>query len=278
MILKQWYAALVIICLVVTVGLYDLDHRSLSLSPELARLVGLQIWKNECGGTQEGLTSWNEGEEFASLGIGHFIWYPENKEKIFKETFPDLLAFFKSHGVRLPDWLNQAKGCPWQTREEFQQAHRGETLQELRRLLVKYVDVQILFMVQRLQKALSTLLKHADQSEHSHLIFQFYRLGHTPDGLYALLDYLNFKGEGTAFQERYQGQGWGLLQVLAQLRGTEPGMAAVKEFVETAKQVLALRVEKAPSERQETRWLQGWYNRLETYNHFSQKTHNAVDE
>ncbi|MEA3211856.1 MAG: hypothetical protein QOE70_4913 [Chthoniobacter sp.] len=36
--------------------------------------IGRRVWQNECGGTREGLTSWNADESFASLGIGHFIW------------------------------------------------------------------------------------------------------------------------------------------------------------------------------------------------------------
>jgi hypothetical protein len=212
---------------------------------------------------------------FASLGIGHFIWYPENKQGVFKETFPDLLAFFRSNGVQLPNWLEQAKGCPWQTREEFQQAQQEEIQQELRQLLAQHVDLQIHFMVRRLNQALPTLLKHAPQSQHSQLTFQFYRLAHTPGGLYALLDYLNFKGEGTVCNECYQGQRWGLLQVLEQLQGTDPGYPAVEEFVDAAKKVLMRRVEHAPSDRQERRWLKGWHNRLETYCHFSLKAHNG---
>ena len=38
--------------------------------------LGQRIWKNECAGSVQGLVSWNEGEAFPSLGIGHFIWYP----------------------------------------------------------------------------------------------------------------------------------------------------------------------------------------------------------
>ncbi len=262
-------------CLVGVLGFYAQDNQQLALSPESAQKMGLQIWKNECGGKQEGLTTWNKGEDFASLGIGHFIWYPENKTGIFKETFPDLLVFFKSQGISLPLWLDQAKGCPWQSREEFLEAQQGEMQRELRQLLAQHVDLQILFMVQRLKKALPTLLKHAPESQHSHLTFQFYRLAYTPEGLYALLDYLNFKGEGAAHQESYQGQGWGLLQVLEQLQGLEPGYSAIEEFVETAKKILSLRVQNAPAERQEKRWLQGWHNRLESYCHFSLKVNNG---
>ncbi|RYD29224.1 MAG: hypothetical protein EOP87_18635, partial [Verrucomicrobiaceae bacterium] len=38
--------------------------------------IGRKIWQNESGGTVNGLTAWNGGEGFPSLGIGHFIWYP----------------------------------------------------------------------------------------------------------------------------------------------------------------------------------------------------------
>lgn len=274
MMKKQGWWGFFVICLVGILGICAHCHPPLLVSPELAQHLGLQIWQNECGGRKEGLTTWNKGEEFASLGIGHFIWYPENQQGIFKETFPDLLNFFKLHGVRLPVWLDQAKGCPWQTREEFQQAQHQDFQQELRQLLADHVDLQILFMMQRLDTALSKLLKYASQSQHDHLIFQFYRLAQTPNGLYALLDYLNFKGEGIVLQEAYQGQGWGLLQVLEQLQGADVGQSAVEEFVEAAKKVLAVRVKYAPPERKEERWLKGWFNRLETYRHFSIKVDN----
>ena len=52
---------------------------TLTLSPEEARRIGRLIWRNESGGTRGGLTSWNAGEDFASLGIAHFIWYPEDQ-------------------------------------------------------------------------------------------------------------------------------------------------------------------------------------------------------
>ncbi|MFZ4681922.1 MAG: hypothetical protein ACOYMS_05440, partial [Terrimicrobiaceae bacterium] len=50
--------------------------QSIQLSDAQANEIGRRIWKNECAGSVDGLTSWNSGEDFASLGIGHFIWYP----------------------------------------------------------------------------------------------------------------------------------------------------------------------------------------------------------
>ena len=39
---------------------------------------------------------WNPGEEFPSLGIGHFIWYPAGVDGPFIESFPRLLAFLSA--------------------------------------------------------------------------------------------------------------------------------------------------------------------------------------
>ena len=49
------------------------------LTPAQMDRVGRRIWQNECAGTVAGLTSWNGGEDFASLGVGHFIWYPAGR-------------------------------------------------------------------------------------------------------------------------------------------------------------------------------------------------------
>ena len=78
--------------------------------------AGKKLWQNECAGTVEGLTSWNQGEDFASLGIGHYIWYPEGKRGPFEESFPDLVRFLVAGKVVLPSWLAEARACPWSTR------------------------------------------------------------------------------------------------------------------------------------------------------------------
>lgn len=265
---KQGWIGCLFIGLLMAINLSAHVDQLLTLSPELAQRLGQQIWQNECRGSYEGLTSWNAGEEFASLGIGHFIWYPEGRQGAFKETFPALLDFFKTQGVRLPVWLERTKGCPWRSKEAFEQARDKKRLRTLRQLLAEHVDLQILFMVQRLQKALPILVSQLPQEQRAHVTFQFNRLAHSTAGVYALLDYLNFKGEGIKPQERYQEQGWGLLQVLEYMQGTELGQPALQEFVKAAKEVLALRVEHAPPERKEERWLKGWYNRLDTYQQF----------
>ena len=107
-----------ILCLALFFNLFEAVY-SLSISVQDANKIGEKIWKNECAGTIEGLTNWKKGESFASLGIGHFIWYPVGKKEQFQETFPDLLEFLQKERASLPDWLKVNSECPWNSREEF---------------------------------------------------------------------------------------------------------------------------------------------------------------
>ncbi len=91
--------------------------QSVQLSDSQALEIGKRIWKNECAGTVSGLTSWNKGEDFASLGIGHFIWYHSGSKGPFEESFPKLAAYLASHGKKVPDWMRGP--CPWTSRAQF---------------------------------------------------------------------------------------------------------------------------------------------------------------
>lgn len=239
-----------------------------TLTKQEAEEIGRKIWKNECAGTIEGLTSWNEREEFASLGIGHFIWYP-NSDQIFNETFPALIKFMLSKNIAVPAWLlkkdGQAAACPWKTRESFLKAFNSKKMNELRSFLKETIPVQTEFMIQRLHWSLPKLFGALTFFKKRAVRVQLKRLTDTPQGLYAIIDYLNFKGEGINPHEDYQGKRWGLLQVLERMKGKEPGKAALQEFAQCAEAVLVERVQHAPPERQEERWLPGWKNRLATY-------------
>jgi hypothetical protein len=228
--------------------------------------IGTAIWRNESACSYEKLTWWNEGEEFASMGIGHFIWYPRNSHRPFKDTFPELLAFFKRNGVQLPTWLTATStACPWKNRASFFLHLESTRMKELRTLLASTVPLQTRFIVKRVVNALPTLLKQVNADQQHHIKRQFYYVATTPMGMYAIIDYLNFKGEGINPQENYHGHRWGLLQVLTNMHAHKSGNNALQEFADAAKKVLRERVIHAPAERNEQRWLPGWFNRINTY-------------
>lgn len=222
--------------------------------------IGHKVWQNECAGSVAGLTSWNTGEDCASMGIGHCIWYPKNKKTNFTETFPELLLFIENRGKKIPNFINKSPNrvCPWNTRDEFIDNQNSPEMLELRQFLVDTLDAQILFLEKKL---------HTFESDNKNLNIkkQYNRVLQSPNGLYALIDYLNFKGAGTSPKERYNGYGWGLFQVLETMQGTEPGVAALQEFARAAEYVLERRVKNAPFDRHEERWLRGWKNRIKTY-------------
>jgi hypothetical protein len=238
---------------------------AINLSPADTRRIGKRVWQNECNGTLAGLTSWNEGENFASLGIGHFIWYPRGARGSFDESFPKFVGFAAGRGVKLPEFLRGNGDCPWNSRAEFNQASQSERMKELRQLLAHTIDLQAEFLVQRLQQALPKMLAEAAAPNRARVQQQFDRVAGSPKGCYALVDYVNFKGEGVLATERYAGQGWGLLQVLEGMSQESSGPEAVKNFAESAKKVLTNRVRNSPPARNESRWLPGWLNRINTY-------------
>ena len=109
------------------------------------------------------------------------------------------------------------------------------------------------------------MLAAAPPAERGKIEKQFNRVASSAQGCYALIDYVNFKGEGVLVTERYHGRGWGLLQVLEGMSGSGDGAAAANEFADSAARVLRERVENSPPERNEKRWLQGWLSRVATY-------------
>ena len=223
--------------------------------------VGRRIWQNECGGSVAGLTSWNGGEDFASLGIGHFIWYPQGYSGPFAESVPPLMAFLAARGIATPAWARGA--CPWPSKAAFEAEQNGERQQELRALLSRTVRQQTEFIIARMESALPKML--AQSKNPAGVQWAFEGLKQTPEGSFCLIDYVNFKGEGTSSKERYRGEGWGLLQVLEDMPKSKTVSQQPIEFAEAAKRVLSRRVANAPPERNEKRWLAGWHNRCDSY-------------
>lgn len=236
---------------------------SITLSAEELRDAGEKIYQNETGGSRDKLIHWNIGEEFASLGIGHFIWYPSDYDGPFDESFPELVNYYRRRGIELPDLFSKNDHCPWDTREEFLEAKTSVRVNEAINFLEDTKDIQVAFIYERLQRSLVEMLTATDKKDH--VKQQFYRIAHSPGGLYPLIDYVNFKGEGVKESERYMNEGWGLLQILEGMNGNTKGSQALEDFRKHAKLVLKRRVDNSPKERGEERWLPGWYKRIDTY-------------
>lgn len=228
--------------------------------------LGYRIYGNECAWQSDCLTAWNPGETFPSLGIGHFIWFRADQHEPFEETFPRLLAYLQQHGVALPDWLAAAGSAesPWTSREQFYADFSDGRLGGLRQLLAATQALQTGFIVERFFDTVPQLLAAAPAPQRPALRRRIQTLAdhESPYGLYALVDYVHFKGTGLNPGERYQDEGWGLLQVLQAMPDSGPDLHS---FVSAAESRLRLRVQNAPPERNEQRWLDGWLTRLHTY-------------
>lgn len=229
--------------------------------------IAKRIFENECGGKIENLTWWNRSENFISLGLGHFIWYPRDTKKEFSESFPKFIAFLEERKTVMPEWLTDMtrNGMPWSCREHFMAEFDSELSRKLRSYLADTFDLQMEFIIQRAKDSIeqiSSILPSADQND----IIEKYRLVASVErGFYPLIDYVNFKGSGSSSCERYNGKGWGLLQVLEEMRIPEKPGQVIAAFVAAAETVLERRVRNSPPERNEEQFLPGWKNRLKTY-------------
>lgn len=225
--------------------------------------IGRRIWENECDGKVEGLTSWNTGENFASLGIGHFIWYPAGEQGPFEESFPHLIAYLRGYGVSMPAWLLQASDCPWPNRAAFLKDRNSARQKELRALLARTVREQTLFIIARLDAA-APRFQAAAGADGARVARNMQLLRQTSAGNFAMIDYINFKGDGLNPAERYRNEGWGLLQVLVSMQ-PEDAADAPRAFANASAQVLTRRVRNSPQAEKEQRWLPGWLNRCRSY-------------
>ena len=237
----------------------------LKISKAELNAVADRIFKNEAGGKKENIVYWNTGEDFPSLGIGHFIWYRAGQRGKFAESFPQLVAYYRAHDIKLPKIIEENEYSPWANSDELFRLKRimDNDITELTNFLYNTKDIQVAFIFERLENSLEKMMAISDNPEN--VKKQFYRVAQSPNGLYPLIDYVNFKGEGITRTETYNGEGWGLLQVLENMKGTGSGKAALEEFSNSAKAVLERRVKNADPDSNEKKWLQGWLNRCDTY-------------
>ncbi|MBD3790350.1 MAG: hypothetical protein IE885_08345 [Campylobacterales bacterium] len=245
---------------------------SVELSNSQAQYIAQKVWQNEGAGQDKYLVHWNDGEDFASVGIGHFIWFSKGHTERFREVFPLVLRYMEAEGVKMPVWLNAKTPLPWNSKAEFFRAKNAQTKQymELLTFLKMTKSYQARFMAKRMNEALPQMLDTLhDPAQKALIKRRFEQVMYRPDGsvnergVYVLLDYVNFKGEGTLESERYKGEGWGLLQVLEHMDPKEPN--TLKSFADSAKAMLDRRIRNSPPRRGESRWRLGWFKRLDTY-------------
>ncbi|CAA0117187.1 Uncharacterised protein [BD1-7 clade bacterium] len=237
-----------------------------SLSDAHRRSIAEQIFQNECAGNRDSLVFWSDREEFPSLGIGHFIWFPSDIDMPFVESFPALIEYLVDQNIAVPAML-RSKHAPWSNREAFYAQKSTGELDAIEAFLWQSRVAQYGYIEKQARAHLSEF-----SDDHSRNVIS--RMLTHPGGVYVLVDYLNFKGTGLNPKERYQKQGWGLYQVLE-------GMAKdtgdpIRDFRDSAQRVLKRRTELAPSHRNEESWLPGWYQRLNTYIEFSESADKAL--
>ena len=142
---------------------------SLTLTLEEKTELAKKIRKNEGTENPKNLLWWNKNESFPSLGIGHFIWFPENYTGPFMQQFQDYLMFLHTRSVPLPTWLfdKNPKPCPWQTRQQFYGALANHDIRykELEQLIIDTIPLQVDFIVERFVKSVNELFE-AQVSDH----------------------------------------------------------------------------------------------------------------
>ena len=225
------------------------------------------IFFNECSGRAERMVTWNADEDFPSFGLGHFIWYPKGKKGPYQALFPEFLSFLEAQKTAIPEWIRDlpTREAPWQNREEFLTDFSSERMTALKNFLDQTQGFQTQFIIQRVKGILPRMLAAIPEKKRPEIELKFKEIAEAPKGMFALIDYVNFKGEGILETERSQGQGWGLLQVLEEMRVPAKKEDALEEFVSAAKKVLENRVKNAPPEKDCSKRLHGWKTRVKNY-------------
>ncbi len=260
-----WSSILIIVFKCCSVFASENEYHFQLTSQELEWL-GDQIYSNECDANYECLTSWNSGEDFPSLGIGHFIWFQAGQESAFEETFPQLIQFMNNKNAPVPSWINEESdpNSPWTSRDDFYANFQSGDMQELRSFLEQGKALQVEFIILKFNQTLNRIVHDFPESTRPRIedILRTIISNQDTLGLYALIDYVHFKGTGLSDKERYRGHGWGLRQVLNEMLKKPMTLLS---FVESAENILVRRVNNAPIERNEQQWLAGWRKRLQTY-------------
>lgn len=244
--------------------------------------LGYRMWHNYAGGTLEGLTKWGGSDadhQFMYLGIANNVWLPEGASAIFQADWPTVAQRLQDLGCKIKPWM--LGDCPWQTQEEFDADFNSKKMVWLRTHLSKkkLVRAQAFCTAERLQRSMDpsspdSLFKGltADQSALVQKNFDLVVHCSNPSGIYALIDYVNFKGEGRIGEaEEFNGQSWGLLQVLLNMKTPSDGASdteVMMAFVQSAKFTLCQRIIKhriQDPNNNDVQYLDLWVTHLNDY-------------
>ena len=207
---------------------------------------------------KEGIVEWMNQENHLSAGIGHMIWYPFGVEKKYEESFPQFIKYAQKNApdIKIPEWLT-LEFCPFDSKSEFEEEKdkRNGFIEELADFLFENTDVQVKFLFDDFKNKVSDIVANTRNPLLSREIIN--NLLQTEQGAYALVDYNTFKGDGLNPSERFDGEGWGLLQVIDSMSGMTSD-----DFANAAVAVLSRRVVNQP---EASVWIKGWTNRIDTY-------------
>jgi hypothetical protein len=234
------------------------EGKEYTLTREDMDAIGEQIYLSETGGKPENLAFWSPKEAFPSLGIGHFIWFPQGCGPCTRfgsgaGPFLGLAEHLRSQGVALPEFVFSNGGFPpWGSRQGF--LNDTDRVLQLRAALESSKGEQAQYIIEGNMGKLSNLA----QGNRDVLVPRMEKVLNSKGGAFLLVDYINFKGEGAAGNQN----GWGLRQVLEAMQ-ENPDTADA--FADAADAVLDNRVANNPADGQ---FSAGWRVRTDRYRTF----------
>ena len=244
-----------------------MEPREVVVNDAQANSIGLKVAQNEGVRNRLDQLSWPDDARFSSFGIAHLPWYPqaENNSALSFNGF--LLYWSKSQA--LPDWLIEVYYPPWNSKEDYLSTKHDVFQRKLSYFLQDNISAQTQYLIANLEARLPKMLQEVKNPfARMHVYENFYHVSMQQNGVYALLDYYVFKGEGISPEERYNNQGWGLLQVLENMQGSSDDL--IDAFVSSADVILTRRIVNAPSN--EKKQLVAWRKRVQTYGELSTRS------
>lgn len=223
------------------------------------------IESSETNNNKSNLFFKGKNENFLSMGVGHFIWTNDNK---YDETFPKFIDFFKTQnsGINVPKLLLEKdppldKSGNVKKIKDFTEDQKTE----ITKFLFKTKDIQVLFILKRTEKSLFKIINtEKDEKINKKLIENINKIlqyaDKNPEIIAMMIDYVNFKGDGTNENERTNsGKGWGLKQVIL---GMNFDNDVKNEFIKSAKNVLQNRINEDKNIKKREN---GWMKRVDNY-------------